>query len=256
MMTTILRRVPRPLSADLDCFWLLSRLVDLVCDIGPLHIKCQNGRSTFGLQINTGINSVWFSAFQVVGAWANTGFSLVDQNLIPFQTAYPLLVSMVWLVLAGNTGFPIFLRLTIWINYKLTWKRSKWGDPSLFDHPRRCFIYLLPSRQTWFLLTVLVILNFTDWFLFLVLNIGIPVFDVVLLGRRLLLGLVQAASVRFADFQSIAISALVPALQLTCEGVAMATNAVCGRPTFTRNPRFAFLKTKRKTSALRRRISP
>ena len=46
-----------------------------------------------------------YSAFQIVGAWANTGYSLVDQNLIPFQTAYPLLIFMVWLALAGNTGF-------------------------------------------------------------------------------------------------------------------------------------------------------
>jgi hypothetical protein len=46
-----------------------------------------------------------YSAFQIVGAWANTGFSLVDQNLLPFQTAYPLLLFMVWLALAGNTGF-------------------------------------------------------------------------------------------------------------------------------------------------------
>ncbi|KAH9073448.1 cation transport protein-domain-containing protein [Lactarius deliciosus] len=167
------------------------------------------------------INPVWFSAFQVVGAWANTGLSLVDQNLIPFQTAYPLLMFMVWLALAGNTGFLnksllVSLRLTIWINYKLTPKRSKWRETLhfLLDHPRRCFIYLFPSRQTWFLLTVLVILNFTDWFLFLVLNIGIPVFDAVPVGRRFILGLVQAVSVRFAGFQSIAISALAPALQV------------------------------------------
>ena len=46
-----------------------------------------------------------YTTFQVVGAWANTGFSLVDQNLVPFQTAYPLLIFMVWLALAGNTGF-------------------------------------------------------------------------------------------------------------------------------------------------------
>lgn len=162
------------------------------------------------------INPVWFSAFQVVGAWANTGFSLVDQNLVPFQTAYPLLIFMAWLALAGNTGYPVFLRLTIWITYKLTWKRSNWRATLhfLLDHPRRCFIYLFPSRQTWFLLTVLVILNFTDWFFFLVLNIGIPVFDAIPVGQRFLLGLVQAVSVRFAGFQSIPISALAPALQV------------------------------------------
>ncbi|KAI0250399.1 cation transport protein-domain-containing protein [Lactifluus subvellereus] len=162
------------------------------------------------------INPIWYSTFQIVGAWANTGFSLVDQNLVPFQTAYPLLMFMVWLALAGNTGFPIFLRFCIWVHYKLTPKRSKWRGTLhfLLDHPRRCFIYLFPSRQTWFLLTVLVILNFTDWFLFLVLNIGIPAFDAVPVGRRFILGLVQAVAVRFAGFQSIALSILAPALQV------------------------------------------
>jgi Trk-type K+ transport system membrane component len=55
--------------------------------------------------------------------------------------------------------------------------------------------------------------SFTDWFFFLVLNIGIPAFDAVPVGRRFLLGLVQAVSVRFAGFQSIPISALAPAMQ-------------------------------------------
>ncbi|KAI0299527.1 cation transport protein-domain-containing protein [Russula brevipes] len=162
------------------------------------------------------INPIWYSAFQIVGAWSNTGFSLVDQNLVPFQTAYPLLLCMVWLALAGNTGFPIFLRLSIWANYKFSPRGSKWRETLhfLLDHPRRCFIYLFPSRQTWFLLTVLIILNFTDWFFFLVLNIGIPAFDAVPVGRRFLLGLVQAVSVRFAGFQSIPISALAPAMQV------------------------------------------
>lgn len=46
-----------------------------------------------------------YSAFEIVGGWANTGFSLVDQNLVAFQKAYPLLIFMIWLALAGNTGF-------------------------------------------------------------------------------------------------------------------------------------------------------
>jgi len=159
------------------------------------------------------ISPIWYSAFQIVGAWANTGYSLVDQNLVPFQSAYPLLIFMIWLALAGNTGFPIFLRFCIWISHRLSRKGSKWRDTFHFilDHPRRCFIYLFPSRQTWFLFTVLVLLNFTDWFFFLVLNIGIPAFDSVPVGQRVVLGLVQAVAVRFAGFQSIVISALAPA---------------------------------------------
>lgn len=46
-----------------------------------------------------------YTAFEVVGAWANTGFSLVDQNLVPFQSAYPLLIFVMLLALAGNSAF-------------------------------------------------------------------------------------------------------------------------------------------------------
>ena len=62
-----------------------------------------------------------FSAFQIIGGWSNTGkcqtpvacalshqstytgMSLVDQNMAPFQTAYPLMIFLVICVLAGNT---------------------------------------------------------------------------------------------------------------------------------------------------------
>ncbi|KAI0265615.1 cation transport protein-domain-containing protein [Gloeopeniophorella convolvens] len=162
------------------------------------------------------IDPVWYSLFQIIGAWANTGMSLVDQNLVPFQSAYPLLILLIYVVLAGATAFPIFLRLIIWMSYKLAPKQSQWRDTLhfLLDHPRRCFIYLFPSRQTWFLFTLLILLNLMDWFFFLVLNIGIPAVEAVPVGQRVLLGLVQAVAVRLAGFQSIAISALAPALQV------------------------------------------
>ena len=46
-----------------------------------------------------------FSIFQVVSTYTNTGFSLVDQSMVPFQTAYPMIFFMVFLILAGNTAF-------------------------------------------------------------------------------------------------------------------------------------------------------
>ncbi|KAH8982182.1 hypothetical protein EDB86DRAFT_2972198 [Lactarius hatsudake] len=104
-------------------------------------------------------------------------------------------MSVFWILFFhSRTGWPCLQMLQVEETIKME------RDPSPFDHPLRCFIYLFPSRQTWFLLTVLVILNFTNWFLFLVLNVGIFVFDAVPVGRRFLLGLVQAVSVRFAGF--------------------------------------------------------
>lgn len=39
--------------------------------------------------------------------------SLHDSSLIPFQTAYWLLIVLGFLILAGNTAFPIFLRCVL-----------------------------------------------------------------------------------------------------------------------------------------------
>ena len=47
----------------------------------------------------------WFSLFQVVSAYTNTGLSLVDQSMIPFQMAYPMIIFTAFLILAGNTAF-------------------------------------------------------------------------------------------------------------------------------------------------------
>lgn len=47
----------------------------------------------------------WFSLFQSVSAFSNTGMSLVDQSMLPFQEAYLMIVILTWLIFAGNTAF-------------------------------------------------------------------------------------------------------------------------------------------------------
>ncbi|KZT21063.1 hypothetical protein NEOLEDRAFT_1139908 [Neolentinus lepideus HHB14362 ss-1] len=158
----------------------------------------------------------WFAMFQVVSSYTNTGTSLVDQSMIPFRKAYPMIVFMIILILAGNTAFPIFLRLTIWALTKLVPIGSRLSETLhfLLDHPRRCFIYLFPSHQTWFLLIILVVLNCTDWVSFLVLDIGTPEIQAIPAGTRVLDGLLQATAVRAAGFSTVALSALAPAVKV------------------------------------------
>ncbi|EKM53378.1 uncharacterized protein PHACADRAFT_211077 [Phanerochaete carnosa HHB-10118-sp] len=162
------------------------------------------------------VSSTWFSLFQVVSSYTNTGMSLVDQSMVPFQTAYPMILFMVFLIFAGNTTFPIFLRFTIWIISKLVPHNSRLSETIhfLLDHPRRCFIYLFPSHQTWFLLSVVLALNLTDWFFFLVLDLGNPAVTVVPTGVRVIIGLLQAAAVRCAGFAAVSLSALAPAVKV------------------------------------------
>ncbi|MCP6031616.1 hypothetical protein NL371_26340, partial [Klebsiella pneumoniae] len=84
----------------------------------------------------------------------------------------------------------------------------------LLDHPRRCFIYLFPSYQTWFLVLVLFTLNLTDWVFFLILDIGNAAVDAIPVGTRMIDGLLQAFAVRAAGFAIVTISALAPAVKV------------------------------------------
>ncbi|TFK48774.1 TrkH-domain-containing protein [Heliocybe sulcata] len=163
-------------------------------------------------QQHRAINPIWFSVFQIVAAWANTGMSLVDQNMIPFQTAYPMIFFLILCILAGNTAF---VRMSAWILAKCTPRESRLYETYhfLLDHPRRCFIYLFPSRQTWFLVLMLLFMNCTDWFFFLILDIGNSAITSIPLGTRIVLGLLQACAVRTAGFQSVVLSALAPAVK-------------------------------------------
>ncbi|KAI8457986.1 hypothetical protein BY996DRAFT_361470 [Phakopsora pachyrhizi] len=52
----------------------------------------------------------------------------------------------------------------------------------LLDHPRRCFVYLFPSKQTWILFSILLIFTIIDWVAFLLLDIGNPAVEAIPIG--------------------------------------------------------------------------
>ena len=94
--------------------------------------------------------------------------------MISFQTAiFPLLFGS-FLIIIGNTGFPCMLRLVIWILAKLVPKGTAiWEELRfLLDHPRRCFTLLFPSKATWWLFWILVLLNGLDLIFFIILDVS------------------------------------------------------------------------------------
>ncbi|KAK0530861.1 hypothetical protein OC842_003797 [Tilletia horrida] len=159
-------------------------------------------------------NYSWFWAFNVVSAYSNTGMSLIDTSMIQMADAYLMLIPLMFLILAGNTAFPIFFRFFIWIFSKAVPNNSRTFETLRFllDHPRRCFVYLFPSNQTWWLLGVLTLLNTTDWVAFLVLDIGNSVIEAIPVGQRIFDGLFQATAVRAAGFQVVGLLGLAPAV--------------------------------------------
>ena len=94
-----------------------------------------------------------------------------------------------------NTGFPCLLRFIIWILFKLSPEGSIKKETYCFllDHPRRCFTLLFPTSATWWLVGVLSILNFSDLFFFLILDLGNKYIGSIPVGYRILDGLFQVS---------------------------------------------------------------
>jgi Trk-type K+ transport system membrane component len=112
------------------------------------------------------------------------------------------------------------LRAVIWALWKI------WPDDSiikeslhfLLDHPRRCFTLLFPSKATWWLFAILIILNGTDLILFIVLDLNNPTIDSLSASTRVLDAYFQAISTRTAGFGVVNLAALHPAVQVSYLG--------------------------------------
>ncbi|TFK27262.1 TrkH-domain-containing protein [Coprinopsis marcescibilis] len=161
------------------------------------------------------VKKPWFGLFQIMAAYTGGGVSLVDFGMIPFQDAYLMIFGMMFSILAGNHAMPIFLRFIIWASSKFTTAGSGPHQALTFllDHPRRCFLYLFPSHQTWFLLICLVLFSILEWAGFLILNIGIPVYEAIPTGTRVIAGLFQGLAARASGFSIVPIASLAPSLQ-------------------------------------------
>ncbi|KAK3689915.1 cation transport protein-domain-containing protein [Podospora appendiculata] len=175
-----------------------------------------------GPPLENGINPWWLGVFNGASAFNNSGMSLLDANMIPFQNSKFVLITMGLMILAGNTAYPIFLRLIIWSLLKLlTLTTSEDNSRSLKDtfrfilhYPRRVYTNLFPSRPTWWLLFMLILLNSIDWVAFELLNLGNPAVESIPTGSRVLDGLFQAIAVRSGGFYVIAIPSLYIGLQV------------------------------------------
>ncbi|KAJ7250788.1 potassium transporter [Mycena rebaudengoi] len=161
------------------------------------------------------VKKPWYSMFIVLGAYSGGGLSLVDLGMIPFQTAYLMIFALMFVILAGNHALPIFLRLIIWIWFKITPEGSETNSTLSFllQHPRRCFLYLFPSHQTWFLVICLLSFSAIEWAAFEILDIGIPFFEELARGPRVVGGLFQGLAARASGLSIVPLASAAPAIQ-------------------------------------------
>lgn len=163
------------------------------------------------------INPIWWAIFTSMSSYCDLGLTLTNDSMMSFQNAIYVLIILMWFIIIGNTGFPILLRFTIWVLYKISsdFSSSRESLGFLLDHPRRCFTLLFPSAATWWLFLTLVALNFTDWILFIVLDLNSPPISEMPKGIGVLAGLFQAVCTRTAGFNVVDIAALHPSIQVS-----------------------------------------
>ncbi|KAM0328678.1 hypothetical protein ACHAQA_005090 [Verticillium albo-atrum] len=147
----------------------------------------------------------------------NLGFALTPDSMASFKDAtWPMLV-MTFLAFAGNTCYPVFLRCIIWLTSMLVPKDSQTRETLQFilDHPRRCYTLLFPGRPTWILFGTVVVLNFIDVVLIIVLDLDNPAVNDLPMGPRILSALFQAASARHTGTATLNLVDVNPAVQFS-----------------------------------------
>ncbi|KAI2615979.1 TrkH-domain-containing protein [Hypoxylon sp. NC1633] len=172
--------------------------------------------------LDNAISPWWNGIFNGVSAFNNSGMSVLDLNMIPYGSSYFVLIVMGAMILAGNTAYPVFLRLGLWCSLKIlklvTYSQDlvEWKETLeyILKYPRRVYTNLFPSRQTYWLALMLFMLNGTDWVAFEILNLGNSTLEKIPLGSRIIDGLFQALAVRSGGFYVVPIPTLFIGLQV------------------------------------------
>lgn len=115
------------------------------------------------------INAWWSGIFLSASAFNNSGMSLIDANMVPFQLSYFILFVMSALILLGNTLFPILLRIIVQCLAWIIPEGDKWqgwrnGMRLLVNEKSRILCpYLFTRNELFWLTGTILIFNGIDW---------------------------------------------------------------------------------------------
>lgn len=189
-------------------------LFGAICLVG--WIQTANPKYREYLQ-STGQDKNWWAFYSAQTMVDNLGFTLTPDSMIYFRDAKWPMILMSFLAFAGNTLYPVFLRLVIWTMSKLLPKHSPTQEPLAFllNYPRRCYTLLFPSKPTWILFAIIFALNFIDALLIIILDLNNPEVASLPLDSRIPAAIFQAASARHTGTATFNLANVNPAVQLS-----------------------------------------
>ncbi|KAI0474952.1 cation transport protein-domain-containing protein [Xylariaceae sp. FL0804] len=162
------------------------------------------------------LNPGWWGVFMALSSYTNCGLDLLNASMVPLKSNWLVLIVTGAAILAGNTFYPIFLRVYIWMLWKLVPSSSEMHHSLSFllHHPRRCYLWLFDKKTTLVLAATQFTLIATEWVLFEVLNIHQTAVWSLRPGTRTIDGLYQSLGTRSSGIYIVTISSFAPALQV------------------------------------------
>ncbi|KAL2936888.1 Sodium transporter HKT1 [Bienertia sinuspersici] len=118
-----------------------STLITMYMSLTPSALNVLNNK---GLVLQT------FSFFMVVSTFSSCGFAPTNENMMIFRMNNPgLLLILLPYTFVGNTMYPLFLRLVIWVLEKLS--RKKEFNYILKNYEELEYGHLMSSKKCWYL---------------------------------------------------------------------------------------------------------
>lgn len=137
--------------------------------------------------------------------------------MVFFQDAEWPMFFMSFLAFAGNTLYPVFLRLIIWTMSKVVPEKWQMQESLTFllNHSRRCYTLLFPRGTTWALFGIIFALNFVDALFIVVLDLDNKEVQALPPGPRVLASIFQAASSRHTGMAAFNLANVSPGVQFS-----------------------------------------
>ena len=206
-LTTQAQRILKILLITISTYIVTIQLIAFI--IMGAYLAADSSANSV-MRANGVHNPWWWSLFHTASSFQNAGFALFGSSIVPFSNDQVISLTLTFCVMAGNTFFPMFLRLILWTMKLLTCNTQLREDlQELLRNPRFYYHYLFPPRQTWILLGIWLFLTGAEFFIFFVEWNRVVVYGAEFsTGIKLMINFAQTVWVRACGLNNLNIGSL------------------------------------------------
>eukprot|EP01018_Ginkgo_biloba_P033923 Gb_37190 [translate_table: standard] len=203
------------LSRIVIAYFLIVQIVGFLV----IHIYLSFSADASHILQKNDINKTFFTFYNAVTSFANSGFTLLDSSMVPFREHTCLLFVFGILILAGNTMFAPCLWMTIWMLHRFTAGKNKEIYEYILTNPRTCYTHLFPHNQTLWLVVTVMGFNTVHSIFFCVMDWNSNSLNGLSPGRKLVNSIFQSVATRNAGLNVVDVGNVSPSMLVLFVGM-------------------------------------